>query len=360
MWAQFCQQDLNALLDHAFAISPERDLLRPTSDQYVGISSTGSVDQHNERESDKLDDIISSLHETSANDPEVGITHSPPKDFHGPLTNNRIFEDACPDVEIEDFLPDDYPNNDDSIEQSLTHTFMVDGKVVRIDPIVSTLCPDRWRRVSIRVLRAQGRLIEEFTKAKQDALESPNSPETHLMKVADLGAVLVRSGGELCIAVIEVSGFLFSNGKEQRLRTVAKYSELITGGSNGCPIIRILGQITAITHTTQTVWEWQRRYLELDTSLVGARQMTRNRLTLEVPSALVHPISPAIVSQIGSVTTRDLRWSITSEDLQQALEIIWARVTASCSSTVSVLQLVPQTANTNKLPYRDQKGLDSQ
>jgi hypothetical protein len=92
--------------------------------------------------------------------------------------------------------------------------------------------------------------------------------------------------------------------------------------------------------TTPNAWEWERRTAGTLswTQKWLARQMTRNWLTIKVPSAPVHPISPGIIHHIGSVT---------AHDLQKAQETIWERIAASCDSTVSVLQLlVPQTTTT--------------
>ena len=95
----------------------------------------------------------------------------------------------------------------------------------------------------MRTFRAQGRVMEDFHKSKfQDLFDAEDAENQTLMKVTDLGGFLTTSGDKICLAIMEVTGFRFQNGKEKSLCTSAKYADLATQSSK----TTVIGQLIEI------------------------------------------------------------------------------------------------------------------
>ncbi|PPR04251.1 hypothetical protein CVT26_004196 [Gymnopilus dilepis] len=369
------------------------DLLRPNG-TYVGSKPEEGDDRSEQDDGDSLDRHIAEAlaSDTTSTMQSVRIADSvlqtPDSDLqtrdsvahtisNGPSTEasssseeesiandtytDAAFQDLPTDMSIEDFMPDTL----DDIEKgkpapNLSHTLTIDGKPVLIDPIVSSLSPKHWKRVTMRTLRAQGRVIEDFSKSKfKDFFDVEDVDDRSLMKAMDLVALLVRSGDEICIAVMEVTAFRFQDGKEKSIRTVAKYTDLSSSTS-----IRVIGQLVQLSASQSssdiegvpTAWEWPRQYIQLDVK-AESKLLARSQFSLEVPSALIHPINPRIImsSNVESPNER-LRWTVHTDDLQGILDDAWESLRPDSNDILSNLELLPIIVNPEALPYKDNDG----
>ena len=76
--------------------------------------------------------------------------------------------------------------------------------------------------------------------------------DVDLMKKSDLAACLVRSGTKICLAVIEVVGFLFKNDKV--VKSTATMDDLEDTNKQ----IKVVGQIVHLKMSSSTMrsWDW--------------------------------------------------------------------------------------------------------
>ena len=78
--------------------------------------------------------------------------------------------------------------------------------------------------------------------------------DVDLMKKSDLAACLVRSGIKICLAIIEVVGFLFKNDKV--VKSTATMDDLEDTNKQ----IKVVGQIVHLKMSSSTMqsWDWNK------------------------------------------------------------------------------------------------------
>ena len=125
--------------------------------------------------------------------------------------------------------------------------------------------------------------------------------DVDLMKKSDLAACLVRSGPKICLAVIEVIGFLF--GTEKVVKSTATMDDLEDTNKQ----IKVVGQIVNLkmpSSTTQS-WDWNKQYVALDVDFHDKR-LTRRQYVLEIASSLICPLAPSVVQRPLSGSELDI------------------------------------------------------
>ena len=119
-----------------------------------------------------------------------------------------------------------------------------------------------------------------------------------------------------------------------------------------------MGQILEIQQrNTPDVWEWSKRYIKLDVKAKSER-LTRNQLVIEVPSALLTPLSPLPlqVSSDAESANRETTWKIPNLQLEKVLEISWDNLNPDTNDLIGNIAALPKIVNPEALPYRDLTG----
>src|SRR5882762_5103232 len=137
-----------------------------------------------------------------------------------------------------------------------------------------------------------GLTLETLLNSKRHDHELDVDNDLDLMKKSDLAACLVRSGPKICLAVIEVVGFLF--GTEKVVKSTATMDDL----ENTNKQIKVVGQIVNLKGSSSTMqsWDWNKRYVALDIDSRDQR-LTRCQYVLEVTSSLICPLAPSVVQR---------------------------------------------------------------
>ena len=97
-----------------------------------------------------------------------------------------------------------------------------------------------------------GLTLETLLNSKKHDHEVNADNDVDLMKKSDLAACLVRSGTNICLAVIEVVGFLFKNDKV--VKSTAAMDDLEDTNKQ----IKVVGQIVHLKMSSSTMqsWDW--------------------------------------------------------------------------------------------------------
>jgi hypothetical protein len=164
-------------------------------------------------------------------------------------------------MNIEDFLP----NTPDSIDEDeppeiFSRWLYLNGKKILKTSLVATLSTIYSKKLTVRTFRTMGLTLETLLNSKRhnDLLGVDN--DVDLMKKKDLAACLVKTGPKICLAVIEVIGFLFGGGR------VAKSTATMDDLEDPDKQIKVVGQIINLGMSSSSMesWDWNKQYVALD------------------------------------------------------------------------------------------------
>ena len=263
-WADGCKS-ANTILGDFFGIDatydfvnafsqPNTDLLRLSGGAYVGSKATVD-DSRSEDENLMATDTSKdgnthglpmalaspSQADTTAGDSDTqagwhGETHSydklsnptVPTTLAVAVPEDEDFQDISDGIDIDHYFPETFEEGKgDTSSKVLSQTIEVEGQKILIGPLVASLSPKHWKRVTMHTFRSQGWVIEDFQKLKfEDFFDTDDTDDDTVMKSTDLGAFLAYSDEKICLAIMEVTGFHFNNGKSKSFRTTAKYDDL--------------------------------------------------------------------------------------------------------------------------------------
>lgn len=338
------------------------DLLRPNG-AYVG-----SDYQHDDaRTEDPEEQSV-----LDRADPEVA-PHSPP---HPPpiphpvdTTEDRGDDDEVCDDEpegmgLEDFLPgcQTTGTTHDTDKMFLT----VDGHCYHKSSIVtSILTAKRSRKVTMRTLRARGVTIEDLHGSDQMRLNSSDLTGDNLVKSGDVAAILVRIGGLVCLAVIEIVEFVVKETDRAASKLSAVELTKLEKPEIG---IKALVQVLRLERQAETAasteWLWTHQYSSVNSASTSSA--VRARHTLEVPGHLLYPLAPTVItttpetdatSSVPVARTRDVTWEFNHEQLEEALDAAWHALSPDTDDIVVNLDGLPMVKGLEGLPYTDHGGM---
>lgn len=345
------QHNANALLREYFGASagvdfdalwrtPGLDILRPL-DPKIYVGSQWSPD---DERSERCEDTVS---ESAAD------------------VDDEEFDDVPVGMDIEDFLENDAADSDGSTT-SFDKFLSVEGKMYMKSSVVTSMLGSK-RKVILRTLRAQGLTLEDLRKPTGN-WNSAELLEGDIIKAGDLAACLVRSGETICLAILEITSFEYHDTKRQV--TSMKMDEFEHQDQGDPSQVTVLVQIMdTMDATNDNEWIWNRRYIRFETGKKRSADevSTRRNFVLRIPSKLVYPLAPSIVSNPSAPSasgsepsaqlpdTDSLTWSLKYSKLEAILDHAWLDLDPDTDLIIRNVELLPQ-VTTAALPYLSRDG----
>ena len=370
---------------------PEHDLMRPLG-EYIGISATTEDTRSEEENSTPLnisrftsqtpdvevekansqiseDATVDDLDASESSSPEE-INDSQERNSNSqdqfaseiPSDNNTVDNEITtydPDfgMDLDNFFPGSEDNESDGEQMSkstdISKTITVDGKTYLKSSLVALLSTNRSKKASICTLRVRGVALDDLHKSRFEDLDQRNLEDEDLVKKGDLVATLVRCDSIICMAVLEIAAFSFAN--ERGLKTVASLDDLERRDKQ----ITVTGQVIDLQMPSSQAnhWQWTGRYLQL-TAHKKDKKKTRQQFTLDVPSFLLCPLAPSIITapSTTSITGLKLRyptWQLTDSELIKVLTFMWDQMEPESEAVVENIASLPIIKNSVVLPYQN-------
>jgi hypothetical protein len=271
------------------------------------------------------------------------------------------FEDTQTAIDQEQFnhFGADFQNKNllnPSAKDSDAHYLIVDETKHYIPTLITNLLSrNRELRtlVTTRGLRAQGETIEKALRKKHLQLNSSGDNldvSGGKIKAGDLGAILVRTGLEICLAVGEILNF--RQGTSNINLASVNISDLDGKSSKSTTIAMQFLQLVAHQDTNQSdsklTWWWPQEYIQIQDSQRGP--VIQRHFVLRVPGRLFHPLSPSIIHNSAGHPI----WSLSHSSLEEALGSAWASLDPDSNSILQTISDLPIILGPGleKLPYR--------
>ena len=249
---------------------------------------------------------------------------------------------------IEDLLPETPESIETDAEPlALSKKISHEGKEILKNSLVATLNNPKSKKVPWRTWRIHNVAIDDLYNSKQE-MDSNDMEDEEYMKKGDLVAILVHSGGEICLCVIEIKEFQFGTEKASHVTAALNDLEDISKS------IKVIGQIIALEPSTTRAdfWEWTRDYISVHAT---NDQLTHQQYVVEIPSFFIHPLAPSIVDKSPYGSSADPKhyptWQLSKMDLQNVLDSLWDSLEPDTERVVGNAHLLLSTKNPDALPY---------
>jgi len=319
--------DFNQLFSH-----PEIDHLRPNK-IYIG-SSVGDEEEDGDTEWDG---------------PTGGLCPDP-------SDSDSDIQDVRDSIEIEEFNGVDIEPTElnPALERNNQHYLTVNGVRQYIPTIVKNLLgadQEQKALITTRSLRVQGVTLEQALN--RNILNSPtDDPDIsdEKLKAGDLGAILVRIGDAICLAVAEVLNFRQGSSK-QNLAEV----DIDDLNKDGTKVTSIAVQILRlVAHKAQPdgndnefTWWWPESYVQIHDNKSGP--ILQQHFVTRIPGGNFQPLSPNIIYN----SVQHPVWSIDNSDLEGALDDAWNDLNPDSDDLLENINLLPEIfgPGLNQLPY---------
>ncbi|KAJ3565596.1 hypothetical protein NP233_g7528 [Leucocoprinus birnbaumii] len=349
--------------------NPDHDLLRPEGkDKYIGYSETKDQLKNSHSVLSQISQSSQSQNHAPALNHLVRKGPSLP-DFDATIVDSGdISDDETTEVMIEeeeeaadnfeDQLPatftellDDGGPDETNSTLKPRHTIPVKGKEISIDSLVSALATKHWKRVTMRTLRVQERALEHLVgPSRIGFLVNPEDYQNEaVVKIGDLVAFPARVANKVSLAVLEVTGFQHSESR--KVSGAQSYDELIKYGSQ----IHVLGQILHLSCSAiaQDGWEWTRRYVPLQNQ---TNISSKARYSIKIPSILMRPLNPSIVTQTSAALHDRLRWLLKNTDLKDAIHKLQISLDLNNTDSIHLFHAFPNIPSSPYFPYCNNAG----
>ncbi|KAI1781848.1 hypothetical protein LXA43DRAFT_958147 [Ganoderma leucocontextum] len=342
--------------------SNDHDLMRPNGD-YIGVRPhpDDARTEANEDPAPTRDTTESdSDSDSDTNDNGSGTTNAEGDDE----------PDACLEepigVDLDEFLPSTTDDSDPDPGYTNDDFLVIDGKSYWIGSIVTAWCSDnRAKKVSVRPLRTAGVTLEDLRGA--DRWNTPELDGEDLVKSGDIVGSLVRAGGDVGLAVLEVTGF--EQGRRKGLPAV-NLADLEDPSSRITAVTQILNLASPPPRSSNATrnWYWNQAYLSFGDSPRG--QVTKKNLVLRLPGFLVHPLPPTLAppplmppgpasdldaSETRVVSKAQMTWWLKNTDLEETMAYAWESLRPDTADILGNVELLPKLTNVS-LPYRNEDG----
>ncbi|KAI9064240.1 hypothetical protein FKP32DRAFT_1649613 [Trametes sanguinea] len=386
--------------DVAFQRGSSRDLLRPLGD-YVGYShdpddlrtdapETESVFAREvHAPSDGARDDTAGMPADS--DSSVHLPRSPMARTSGESDDDGNFDHEPEGVGIDDFLsrlmggpaPVDSAlifSEDDFLE--------IEGKkYLKASVVTIFLTAKRSRKVTMRLLRVRGVTLEDLRGSVRDRFNGSDMDGADLVKSGDIAAALVRIGGVICLAVVEILEIHLVGEKKRRV-TALELEEMEREDAHVQVLVQVLKMRPPVQNLddSSTVWLWDHSYAEFEPDK-KAPQAKTSQHTLIVPGPLLYPLGPSVVpvrdsesdserqspqaqvrtsyqngSQAVSVPETSppaqITWSLSDAQLREVLDVAWNALKPATDDIVANIELLPSASKSDALPYRNADGAE--
>ena len=388
-WAAGCTEASNLLantfgeeasVDFVSIFSAENcDILRPRQEKgYVGINTGLENDGRSEKEHTlPVEDLVNFEEPQEDNSGNADANSSLNSEDRleemnqtialGTAHHSEIAECAAEgheimeaDVYIDDIFPDPIDDVEGLLDDGDTETETAqlkfaktltarDGREYLKSALVASLREDRFRLSYIRVQRVQGIKLEGA-----DIEDPVNIEDDDLIKSGDLATTLVRSGCDVCLAVIKLNGFAVTrNGKEQPSISAEEFLDPQARSK-----IFVSAQVLDLRGPDHTGFlEWTGRYVQTKTdNRTDSDLVSRKNFVLtNLPASLIYPIAPNLSSpkytQPAGAAPLLLTWRLPKLNLETALKVLWAVLSGESEELLSCYNSLPKIINSSVLPY---------
>ena len=247
----FQTQDAAVDFDKVFE-KDESDHLRP-SGKYIGVSAIDDTEDEDEDEEMTADPTDCN----SDNNLEGG-------------TMDEDLCDASATVDIEDFNGLDIQDKDllnPPLKKSDAHYLVENGEKCYIPTLITRIFgANREKRALVTTcgLHVQGQTVEEALRKSLNTSGDELDISEGKVKAADLGAILVRTGDNICLAVAEV--LHFQQGTSKRNLAMVDVDSLDGEGSKKTTVtLQILELISdeSKMESNELTWWWPQKYIQL-------------------------------------------------------------------------------------------------
>ena len=254
-----------------------------------------------------------------------------------------------------------------SPELDNSHYLIVDGKHRGKPELVAQYLGgfNTARKVTNRPLRAGGLSKEAALRRSHTQLLNPDDNEDNdegKVKTGDPGAILVRVGKIICLAVAEALNFRQGLGSHTKNLTTIDIDDLDANpGSNKAIMITI--QILDLLDYNELnpghggdsedgalpgnfTWAWSQQYIRILESRNDSEVMTKQQFVTCVPGRLFYPVAAGVDVH----PNRNLIWSIQNSDLVDIMETAWSAMNPDSSEILNNIKMLPKVTGPG-LPY---------
>ncbi|KAI1795787.1 hypothetical protein LXA43DRAFT_1090426 [Ganoderma leucocontextum] len=219
----------------------------------------------------------------------------------------------------------------------------VDGRqYLKASIVAILLTAKRARKVIMRTLRARGVTIDDLRGNDHMRLNSDDAIGGNSVKSGDIAATLVRIGGDICLAVVEIVEFLGEGEKASTRRTAVELDELERRGAGIKVLVQVLKlrcQSDISDNASEVAWLWE-----------------------HVPGYLLLPLAPDIIRlpadppSDNQATPPGITWSLPQSQLQDAIDISWKALSPTTEDVIVNVEDLPTLKPSDSLPYRYRNG----
>ena len=330
----FQTQDAAVDFDKIFE-KDETDHLQP-SGKYIGVSTADDTeDEDEELTADSIDC-------NSDNNTEGG-------------TMDDDICDASATIDLEDFNGLDIQDKDllnPALKKSDAHYLVENGERCCIPTLITRIFgANREKRalVTTHGLCVQGQTVEEALRKGLNTSGDDLDIIEGKVKAANLGAILVHTSHNICLAVAEV--LHFRQGTSKTNLAMVDVDSLDGEGSKKTTVaLQILELISdeSKMESNELTWWWPQKYIQLVDNENGP--LLQRHLVTRVSGKLFHPLAPKIIYD----KTNHPVWSLDHKDLEHTLAHAWSDLDPESESILQTIKLLPiiSQPGVQKLPYR--------
>ncbi|KAJ7608465.1 hypothetical protein DFH06DRAFT_1017692 [Mycena polygramma] len=309
------------------------DHLRPLG-EYIGTSfSPDDNDFRSEMENERFP----SATPTDPDAPSVSARDVVSED--GPEQNTDILG-----LDLENYFPDDLDKED---PPSMVTKFLTDenGKQYLKSSLVAGLSSSRSKKSTLRTQRVQGISVADFHQKKLDIDFDPLEEED-MVKIDDLVGILVRTEEDICLCTLIIKEFKKEN------QTIPLSAIHLDDQENPDSGITVVGQLMEMTQSAdKTSWEWNKKFLKIDTREVAAHAKNK-QLLLQLPSSQIFPLAPNVTELNDAVHGT---WTVETSQLEETADFAWTMLDPDSDDIGSRISNLPEVNNVC-VPYRDLSG----
>ncbi|KAJ7882078.1 hypothetical protein B0H14DRAFT_2340142, partial [Mycena olivaceomarginata] len=247
-------------------------------------------------------------------------------------------------VDLDNYFPDNIDDLDKEDPPSMVTRYLTDKRGNRYfkSSLVAGLSSDRSKKSTLRTQRVQGIAVADFHQRKLDIDFDPLEEED-MVKIDDLVGILVGTTEDICLCVLLIKEFKKEN------QTIPLSAIHLDDQENPDSGITVVGQLMEMTQSADTTrWEWNRKFLKLDTSDMAANAKNK-QLLLQLPSSAILPLAPN-VTEFNDIERAT--WTVESSQLQETKDFAWTMLDPDSDDIGGRVSNLPEVNNVC-VPYRD-------
>ncbi|KAJ7724109.1 hypothetical protein B0H16DRAFT_1333685 [Mycena metata] len=314
-----------------------RDHLRPLG-EYIGTSFSDS-DYRSEMENERFPPAAP----VDPDAPSISAEDLVSED--GPEQNADIFG-----LDLDNYFPDDLDDLDEDGPPNMVTKYLTDkdGKQYFKSSLVAGLSSNRSKKSTTRTQRVQGISVADFHQRKLDIDFDPLEEED-MIKIDDLVGVLVRTEQDVCLCALMIKEFKKEN------EPIPLSAIHVNDQDNPKSGITVVGQLMDMTPSAdKTRWEWNRKFLKVDTNEMAAHAKNK-QLLLQFPSSEVFPLAPNTTESNHNGNIERATWTVELSQLEDTKQFAWDMLDPESDDIGIRIGNLPEVRNIC-VPYRDLDG----